>query len=54
MMANALKKAGKSLKDGATKAATNASALNGKVIDHAEERRGVADPLAREREEPRE
>ena len=36
-MGDTIKKAGKSLKDGATKAATNASALNGKVIDHAEE-----------------
>jgi len=32
----AVKKAGKSLKDGAGKAAENAAALNGKVIDHAE------------------
>ena len=32
-----LKKAGKSVKDMATKAATNAAALNNKVIDHAEE-----------------
>jgi hypothetical protein len=31
------KKAGKSMKDTATKAAANASALNNKVIDHAEE-----------------
>jgi hypothetical protein len=32
-----VKKAGKSMKDTATKAAANASALNNKVIDHAEE-----------------
>jgi hypothetical protein len=35
--AETAKKAGKSIKDSATKAASNASALNGKVIDHAEE-----------------
>ncbi len=35
--ADTVKKAGKSLKDTATKAAANAAALNGKVIDHAEE-----------------
>ena len=34
---DAIKKAGKSLKEGASKAATNAAALNGKVIDQAEE-----------------
>ncbi len=32
-----VKKAGKSIKDATSKAASNASALNGKVIDHAEE-----------------
>jgi hypothetical protein len=32
-----VKKAGKSLKDATAKAASNAAALNGKVIDHAEE-----------------
>jgi hypothetical protein len=35
--AEGVKKAGKSMKDTATKAAANASALNNKVIDHAEE-----------------
>ena len=35
--ADTVKKAGKSLKDATTKAASNAAALNGKVIDHAEE-----------------
>jgi hypothetical protein len=35
--ADAVKKAGKSVKDAAQKAATNASALNNKIIDHAEE-----------------
>lgn len=34
--ADTVKKAGKGLKDAAGKAATNASALNTKVIDHAE------------------
>jgi hypothetical protein len=34
---DSVKKAGKSLKDATQKAATNASALNNKVIDHAEE-----------------
>ena len=32
-----IKKAGKSLKDSTTKAASNAAALNSRVIDHAEE-----------------
>ncbi len=32
-----VKKAGKTLKDATAKAATNAAALNNKVIDHAEE-----------------
>ena len=35
--AETVKKAGKSLKDATSKAASNAAALNGKVIDHAEE-----------------
>ena len=34
--AETVKKAGKGLKEAATKAASNASALNNKVIDHAE------------------
>ena len=34
--AEAAKKAGKGLKDAAGKAASNAAALNNKVIDHAE------------------
>lgn len=34
--ADAVKKAGKSLKDATTKAAENAASLNNKVIDHAE------------------
>ena len=34
---DAVKKAGKLVKEGATAAATNAAALNSKVIDHAEE-----------------
>lgn len=34
--AEGVKKAGKGLKDATTKAAANASALNNKVIDHAE------------------
>ncbi|MES2289920.1 MAG: phasin family protein [Pseudomonadota bacterium] len=33
---DAVKKAGKSLKDATTKAAENAASLNNKVIDHAE------------------
>jgi hypothetical protein len=32
-----VKKAGKTIKDATTKAASNAAALNNKVIDHAEE-----------------
>lgn len=36
-VAETAKKAGKSLKDATQKAAANAAALNGKVIDHAEE-----------------
>ena len=36
-VADAAKKAGKSIKDAATRAAGNAAALNTKVIDHAEE-----------------
>lgn len=35
--ADAVKKAGKTVKDAAQKAAANASALNNRVIDHAEE-----------------
>lgn len=35
--ADTVKKAGKSIKEATTKAAANAAALNGKVIDHAEE-----------------
>jgi len=35
--ADTVKKAGKSMKDMTSKAASNAAALNGKVIDHAEE-----------------
>jgi hypothetical protein len=35
--ADTVKKAGKSMKDAAQKAANNAAALNNKVIDHAEE-----------------
>ena len=34
--AETVKKAGKGLKEATSKAATNAAALNGKVIDHAE------------------
>lgn len=34
---DSVKKAGKGLKDATEKAAANAAALNGKVIDHAEE-----------------
>ncbi|MFM9978838.1 MAG: phasin family protein [Sphingomonadaceae bacterium] len=36
-IAGGAKKAGKAMKDMAEKAAANASSLNGKVIDHAEE-----------------
>lgn len=35
--AETVKKAGKSMKEATTKAASNATALNSKVIDHAEE-----------------
>ncbi len=36
-VADTAKKAGKSIKEATEKAAANAAALNGKVIDHAEE-----------------
>jgi hypothetical protein len=36
-VAEGAKKAGKTVRDMASKAASNAAALNGKVIDHAEE-----------------
>lgn len=35
--AETVKKAGKSIKEATEKAASNAAALNGKIIDHAEE-----------------